>query len=162
MLAKKKGITSGPRVRTRASVVPKKDESDPVDSDSDATLILDDNIKSPVPGKNKTKGRNKKLNKKSKQKTFVTKTYVLRKGGLPGKAKKKGRKPYLFKCLMCSLWWPTCKERNDHFKRNHGKLQCKKCKKFFRTPSAFSLHQYTHKDDQFECNVCRAYFPFKS
>ena len=101
MLAKKKGIISGPRVRTRASVVPKKDESDPVDSDSDATLILDDNIKFPVPGKNKTKRRNKKLNKKSKQKTFVTKTYVLRKGGLPGKAKKKGRKPYLFKCLMC-------------------------------------------------------------
>ena len=77
MLAKKKGIIAGPRVCTRASVVPKKDEPDLVDSDSDATLILDDNIKSPVPAKNKTKERNKKLNKKSKQKTFVTKTYVL-------------------------------------------------------------------------------------
>ena len=63
---------------------------------------------------------------------------------------------------MCSLWWPTCKERNDHFKQKHCKLQCNKCKQFFRTPSVFSLHQYTHKDGQFECSVCQAYFPFKS
>ena len=162
MLARKRGILSGPRVRTHASVVPIKEEPDPVDSDSDATLILDNDIKSPVPAKNKTRGCNKKPNKKRKQKTFVTKTYVLRKGGLPGKAKNKRRKLYLFKCLMCSLWWPTCKERNDHFKQKHHKLQCEKCKKFFRTPSAFSLHQYIHKDGQFECNMCGAYFLFKS
>ena len=155
MLARKRGIISGPRVRTHASVVPKKDKPDPVDSDSDATLILDDDIKSPVLDKNKTRGRNKKPNKRRKQKTFVTKTYVLRKGGLPGKAKNKRRKPYLFKCLICSLWWPTCKERNDHFKQKHRKLQCNKCKKFFCTPSAFSLHKYTHKDGQFECKVCQ-------
>ena len=56
MLARKRGILSGPRVRTRASVVPKKDEPDPVDSDSDATMILDNAIKSPVPAINKTRG----------------------------------------------------------------------------------------------------------
>ena len=162
MLARRKGILSGPRVHTRASVIPKKDEPDPVDSDSDATVILDNDIKSPVPAINKTRGRNKKPNKKRKQKTFVTKTYVLRKGGLPRRAKNKRKKLYLFKCLMCSLLWATCKERNDHFKRKHHKLQCEKCKKFFRTPSAFSLHKYIHRDGQFECNVCRAYFPFKS
>ena len=44
----------------------------------------------------------------------------------------------------------------------HRKLQCEKCKKFFCTPSAFSLHKYIHRDGQFECNVCRASFPFKS
>ena len=63
---------------------------------------------------------------------------------------------------MCALRWPPCKERNDHFENKHRKLQCKKCKKFFRTPSAFSLYQYIHRDGQFECNVCHAYFPFKS
>ena len=51
MLARKRGILSGPRVRTRASVVPKKDEPKPIDSDSDATVILDNNNKSPVPAK---------------------------------------------------------------------------------------------------------------
>ena len=162
MLARKRGILSGPRVRTCASVAPKKDEPDPVDSDSDATVILDNDNKSPVPAINKTRGRNKKPNKRRKQKTFVTKTYVLRKGGLPGRAKNKRKKLYLFKCLMCSLRWATCKERNNHFKRKHRKLQCEKCKKFFRTPSVFSLHKYIHRDGQFECKVCRAYFPFKS
>ena len=162
MLARKRGILSGPRVRTRASVVPKKDEPNPTDSDSDATVILDNNNKSPVPAKIKTTGRNKNTNKKRKQKTFVTKTYVLRKGGLPRRARNKGKKQYLFKCLMCSLRWATCKERNDHFKRKHRKLQCDKCKKFFCTPSAFSLHKYIHRDGQFECKICQAYFPFKS
>ena len=63
---------------------------------------------------------------------------------------------------MCALRWSTCKERNDHFKQKHCKLQCKKCKKFFLTPSAFTLHWYIHNDGQFECNVCKAFFPFKS
>ena len=125
-------------------------------------MILEDNIKPPVPNKRKTTRHNKKPKNKTKQKTFVTKTYILRKGGSAPKPKKKRRKPYLFKCLMCALRWPTCKEQNDHFKQKHWKLQCKKCKKFFRTPSAFTLHQYIHRDGQFECNVCKAYFPFKS
>ena len=100
MLARKRGILSGPRVCTRASVVPKKDEPNPVDSDSDATVILDNNNKSPVPAKNKTRGCNKNTNKRKKQKTFVTKTYVLRKGGLPRRAKNKRKKLYLFKYLF--------------------------------------------------------------
>ena len=162
MLARKRGILSGPRVRTHASVVPKKDEPDLIDSDSDATVILDNNNKSPVPAKTKTTGRNRNSNKRKKQKTFVTKTYVLRKGGLPRRARNKRKKLYLFKCLKCSLRWATCKERNNHFKHKHRKLQCEKCKKFFCTPSAFSLHKYIHRDGQFECNICRAYFPFKS
>ena len=89
MLARKKGILSGPRVRTCASVVPKKDKSIPTDSDSDATVILDHENRSPVPAKTKSMGRNKNTNKKIKQKTFVTKTYVLRKGGLPRRARNK-------------------------------------------------------------------------
>ena len=98
MLARKKGILSSPRVRTRASVVPKKDKPIPTDSDSDTTVILDHDNKSPVPAKTKPMGRNKNTNKKRKQKTFITKTYVLRKGGLPRRARNKRKKQYLFKC----------------------------------------------------------------
>ena len=148
MLASRRGIITGPKVRTHASTVPKQKTPINEDTDSDATVILEEDIKPPVPNKRKITGLNKKPKKKTKQKTFVTKTHILRKGGSAVKPKKERRKPYLFQCLMCALRWPTCKERNDHFKQKHRKLQCKKCKKFFRTPSAFTL--------------CKAFFPFKS
>ena len=70
MLARKRGILPGPRVRTRASVVPKKDKPDPTDSDSDATVILDNNNNSPVPAKTKTTGRNRIRNKRKTQKNL--------------------------------------------------------------------------------------------
>ena len=89
MLARKRGILSGPRVRMHASVVPKKDEPNLTDSDSDATVIIDNNNKSPAPTKTKTTGHNKNRNKRKTQKTFITKTYVLRKGGLPRRTRKK-------------------------------------------------------------------------
>ena len=152
MLASRRGIISGPKVHTHASTVPKRETPINEDTDSDATVIVEEDIKPTVPTKRKTIGRNKKPKKKTKQKRFVTKTYILRKGGYAIKPKKKRRKPCLFKCLMCALRWPTCKERNDYFKQKHRKLQCKKCKKFFRTPCAFTLHQYIHKDGQFKCN----------
>ena len=152
MLASRRGIISGPKVHTHASTVPKRETPINEDTDSDATVIVEEDIKPTVPTKRKTTRCNKKPKKKTKQKRFVTKTYILRKGGYAIKPKKKRRKPCLFKCLMCALRWPTCKERNDYFKQKHRKLQCKKCKKFFRTPCAFTLHQYIHKDGQFKCN----------
>ena len=79
MLASKRGIISGPKVRTRASTAPKQKVPTNKDTDSDATVILEDNIKPPVPRKRKTTGRNKKPRNKNKQKTFVTKTYILQK-----------------------------------------------------------------------------------
>ena len=110
MLARRRGMITGPKVRTRASTIPKKEAPIIEITDSDATVILEDNIKLPVPNKRKTTGHNRKPRNKSKQKTFVTKTYILRKRGSAPKLKKKRRKPYLFKCLMCALRWPTCKE----------------------------------------------------
>ena len=98
---------------------------------------------------------------KSKQKMFVTKTYILRKGGTKVKPKNNRRKPYLFKCLTCELRWSTCKERNDHFKQRHCKLQCKNANGSSEPP-VLTLHQHIHNDGQFECNVCKAFFPFKS
>ena len=116
MLASRRGIITGPNVCTHASTFLKQETPINEDTDSDATVILEEDIKPPVPNKRKITRRNKKPNKKTKQKMFVTKTYILRKGGSVVKPKKKRRKPYLFKCLMCTLRWPTCKERNDHFK----------------------------------------------
>ena len=109
MLASRRGIITGPKVRTHASTIPKQEAPTNENTDSDATVIVEDNIKPSVPNKGKTTGRNKKPRNKTKQKTFVTKTYILQKGGSAPKPKKKRRKPYLFKCLMCALRWPTCK-----------------------------------------------------
>ena len=110
MLASRRGIITGSKVCTRASTFPKQEAPTNKNTDSDATVIVEDNIKPPVPNKRKTTGHNKKPRNKTKQKPFVTKTYILRKGGSAPKLKKKRRKPYLFKCLMCALRWPTCKE----------------------------------------------------
>ena len=162
MLARKIGLNPGPRVRTRASTIKKPDKSNDSSSDSDATIILEETHSSQTSDKNPIKGGNPKTGKNPKSKTFVTRTYSLRRGGSKPKKRSKHRKPYLFKCLMCDLKWATCKERNDHFKRKHRKLQCNKCSKFFRTPRAYSLHQYIHKDGQFECKTCQACFPFRS
>ena len=156
MLARKIGLNPGPTVRTRASTIKKSDKNNNSSSDSDATVILDETYSSQTPVKKPITGRNLKKGRKTKSKTFVTRTYSLQRGGTKPKRRTKHRKPYLFKCLMCDLKWPTCKERNDHFKRKHRKLQCKKCKKFFHIPSAYSLHQYIHKDGQFECKTCQA------
>ena len=79
MLASRKGIITGPKVHTRASTVPKQEVPTNENTDSDATVIVEDNIKPPVPHKRKRKttGRNKKPRNKTMQKTFVTKTYIL-------------------------------------------------------------------------------------
>ena len=146
MLAKRRGIILGPTLCTLASTLPKMDNPKEESTDSDTTVIIEGCNKSKSPNKTKTTRCNTKSTKTTKQKTFVTKSYILRKGSSKAKPKFKKRKPYLFKCLMCELKWPTCKERNDHFKKKHRKLQCKKCKRFFRTPSAFTLHKYIHMD----------------
>ena len=122
MLASRRGIISGPKVRTIDSTVPKKEKPAEESPDSDATVILEGDNKPNTPTTRKTTGCNNKSKKKTTQKTFVTKTYILRKGGTKIKPKNKRRKPYLFKCLMCELRWSTCKERNDHFKQRHHKL----------------------------------------
>ena len=162
MLARKSGLITGPTVRTRAITIVKTDKNGNSSSDSDATIILEETPCPQTPKKKPITGHNPKIGKKNKSKTFVTRTYSLRRGGTKPKNRIKLRKPYLFKCLMCDLKWPTCKERNDHFKRKHRKLQCKKCRKFFHTPSAYTLHQYIHKNGQFECMTCKACFPFRS
>ena len=162
MLAKKRGLIIGPTVCTHASTITKTDENNNDSNDSDATIILDETPNIEAPKRKPITGRNRKPGKKNKTKTFVTRTYSLRRGGPKPKKRIKHRKPYLFKCLKCDLKWPGCKERDDHFKRKHRKLQCKKCKKFFRNPSAYTLHQHIHKDGQFECKICQANFPFQS
>ena len=173
MLAQRRGLITGPKVLSyhfklkhrklqcrkckkffctpRAAPTQNVIDDTKSDSDSDATIILDPSEtgckitpKLPVV-KRKTMGRNRQqLRKKTKCTTFVTRTYSLRRGGTKPKPKAKLKKLMMFKCLMCELRWKSCKERNDHLKLKCRKLQCRKCKKFFRTPSAFLLHQYVH------------------
>ena len=103
MLASRRGIITGPKVRTRASVIPEQETPTNENTDSDATVIVEDNIKPPVSNKRKTTGRNKKLRNKTKQKTFVTKTYTLQKGGSDPKPKKT-RKPMGFMQSCCFVF----------------------------------------------------------
>ena len=102
MLARRRGIITGPKVRTRASTTSKQkvpsNENSNENTDSDATIIVEESIKPPVHSRRKITGRNKKSTNRTNKKTFVTKTYILRKGGSVSKPKKKRRKPYLFKC----------------------------------------------------------------
>ena len=77
MLASRRGIITGPKVCTRASTIPKQEAPTNEKTDRDAKVIMEDNIKHPVPSKRKTTGHNKKPRNKTKQKTFVTKTYIL-------------------------------------------------------------------------------------
>ena len=90
MLAFKRGIIKGPKVRTRASTIPKRKFASNKDTDSDATIIIEQDTEPKKPKIRKTTGRNKKPSKKAKLETFVTKTYVLRKGGTSVSSKKKG------------------------------------------------------------------------
>ena len=131
MLAKKSGLITSPSVRTYAFTTKRSDKNDNNSSDSDATIILDETSCRQLPKKKPIRGRNPKTGKKIKPKMFITRTYSLIRGGTKPKKRAKIRKPYLFKCLKCDLKWPTCKERNDHFKRKHRKLQCTECRKFF-------------------------------
>ena len=73
MLASRRGIITGPKERTHASTIPKQEAPTNKNTDSDATVIIEDNIKPSVPYKRKTTG----CNKKPRNKTFVIKTYIL-------------------------------------------------------------------------------------
>ena len=162
MLAKKRGLITSPSVRTYAFTTKRSDKNDNDSSDSDATIILNETSCCQLPKKKPIRGRNPKTGEKSSQKHSSPAHIHSYEGGTKPKKRSKIRKPYLFKCLKCDLKWPMCKERNDHFKRKHRKLQCTECRKFFRTPSAYTLHRYNHKDGQFECKICKASFPFRS
>ena len=79
--------------------------------------------------------------------------------------KKRKSRTYI-KCIV-----PTCKDRfpsvkiwNTHHRQYHKgwKLECKRCQKPFRTPSAMRDHKYIHADTLFKCSVCDSKFAFKS
>ena len=97
MLACKRGII---KVRTYASTIPKLKAASDKDSDSDATIIIEQDTEPKKPTIRKTTGCNKKPSKKAELKTFVTKTYILGKGGTSVSSKKKRRKQHLFKCII--------------------------------------------------------------
>ena len=90
MLARRRGTITGPKVRTRASTVPKREAPTNENTDSDATVILEDNIKPPVPNKRKTTGCNKKLRNKSSKKHLLPKLTFYEKEVLPLNQRKKG------------------------------------------------------------------------
>ena len=91
MLASRRGIITGPKVCTRASTIPKQEAPTNENIDSDATVIVEDNIKPSVPNKRKTTRRNKKpRNKKSKKCLLPKLTSYEKEVLLPNQRKKGG------------------------------------------------------------------------
>ena len=90
MLASRRGIITGPKVHTHASTAPKQKVPTNKDTDSDATVILEDNIKPLVPRKRKTPGRNNKPRNKIKQKCLSPRLIFYEKEVLPPNQRKKG------------------------------------------------------------------------
>ena len=64
--------------------------------------------------------------------------------------------------MKCNKHCKSVCTLNQHFKEHHRPLQCSKCNKFFQTQGVFKLHSYTHDDGQFECEVCKMNYPFRS
>ena len=79
--------------------------------------------------------------------------------------KKQKSRTYI-KCIvpMCKDRFPSVKIWNTHHRQYHKgwKLECKRCQKPFRTPSAMRDHMYIHADTLFKCSVCDSKFAFKS
>ena len=79
--------------------------------------------------------------------------------------KKRKRHTYV-KCIVpgCKDKFPSVKNWNTHHRQYHKgwKLDCKRCQKQFRTPSAMRDHMYIHTDKLFNCSECDKKFAFKS
>ena len=79
--------------------------------------------------------------------------------------KKRKRRTYI-KCIVpgCKDKFPSVKNWNTHHRQYHKgwKLDCKRCQKQFRTPSAMRDHMYIHTDKLFNCSECDKKFAFKS
>ena len=69
-----------------------------------------------------------------------------------------------FKCVRCDHTESSEWKINDHYRRNHGLLQCKDCDKFFNTILALQKHGYEHSDKAGSkpCPDCNKTFPFDS
>ena len=155
MLAKRKGLITGPATRTRALKITKKEPSSSIDSETTEEYVE-------PPEKKKCKRKAKKAAGPGKTGTLVTKNYFLRKDGKGTSVNVKPKRKHKFRCPKCQAFCQSVKALNGHFKANHRKVQCKICNKYFLTPGAAKLHSYTHQDGQFECKYCKRTFAFKS
>ena len=95
MVASRRGIITGPKVRTCASTISKQEAPTNENPDSDATVIVEDNIKPPVPNKKKklpdiTKTQETKPSKKR----LLPKLTSYKKEALPPNQRKKGGSPF--------------------------------------------------------------------
>ena len=67
-----------------------------------------------------------------------------------------------FKCYLCQEIHQTAKALNQHFKAEHGRLDCNDCGKSFSSPLSLKKHSYMHKLCSHFCRYCDKTFPFRS
>ena len=80
MLASRRGIISGPKVHTHASTVPKRETPINEDTDSDATVIVEEDIKPTVPTKEKLPDVTRNQRKRPSRKGLLQKPTSLERG----------------------------------------------------------------------------------
>ena len=90
MLASRRGIITGPKVSTCASTFPKQEAPTNENTDSDATVIVEDNIKPPGPNKRKLPDITKNQETKPSKKHLLPRLTVYKKEVLPPNQRKKG------------------------------------------------------------------------
>ena len=73
------------------------------------------------------------------------------------------RKNQMYKCPVCGIKITSIQSLNEHYRRQHKKVQCKICNKQLNNPRSRDKHMYTHQSwNKFWCNQCKKEFPFKS
>ena len=114
MVAKKQGLIEGPRTRTCALKITKKNNSSTEDSDATVDYETEDRPPTRKPKRVLTKGS------KGSKGTLVTRSYVLRKDGKgtnpPNKPKPRRKRRRSFKFAKCNKHFITVKYLNQHFK----------------------------------------------
>ena len=69
----------------------------------------------------------------------------------------------MYTCPKCGIKKTSVQLINEHYKRRHDRVTCKKCDKTFATPNSRDKHMYTHESKKHHvCSQCRKDFPFAS
>ena len=128
-----------------------------VEAESDDTIIYDPPVELPAIKKSPSTKRKKPAAK------FIIRTIGLKhhKDAAMIQQVKKTRKR-VFKCYLCEKRFPSTRELNKHFKKDHYGLDCETCGREFNSPLSLKRHSYIHGTLAFPCGYCNKSFPFKS
>ena len=123
-------VTSRPHIKAKQVTTPiEKGDPDDIQVDSDATVIY-----TPPSTPNQNKG-------KKPAAKFIFRTVGIKiHRDMATVAKLKKQCTHKFKCYLFQEIHPTAKALNQHFKAEHGGLDCNDCGKGFSSPLSFKKY----------------------